>query len=287
MSCNSSVAWKGILKVNGNSLPFLSGDISNVTEVFQPQLIGWSNDAADRSPYNYALSKKYVQGTISSEVFSSGPYATSFTDLVKAAVKGTQVQLDFSPSGGTSFSLPDVGKCYVSSMELHGNNQGLVTGSFGIISSDADIDSGGTSSLQDEPVQDTDDSNPVPWYYSSFHISSSSSISNNITEWSISMNNNPDMIFGLDGDTGVAPVDIRLGTFGITGSFNYYNSSGSYPELVNGTTGTLDIGPITLKFPYLVFNNGGVPNQGGDSLVVAVVSFIGFGDSDNPAIYIS
>lgn len=288
MSCSEPIGFKGSLKINGSSLPYTSANISNTLELYSPNLIGYSKtDYTKRSQYNFVKSRSYVKGIISTEIFNSGTYGSAIADLITSAIQYKSIDVDFSSGGSTAISLPKDGVCYCSGFQLSGNNGGVSSANFSIIASDFDEGGSLVSSLQFESVGTTDDQNPVPWYFTNFSVSGSGDdgdINQYEMDWSLSFSSPEDLIYALNGET--SPVDIRLGSYIVNGSFSYLSPSGSYPTLSDGCTGTLDLSVLTLHFPYLVFTDQNAPTKDLNSVVVKTCNFTSFGYNSNPSIYI-
>jgi hypothetical protein len=237
--------------------------------VFKPNIIGWSLNAAHRSPYNYAIGSEYVEGSFTCEIFN-GSYS-SIGSLISACVNGTEVELSLSSGGGSSISVPGEGVCYVSSMTLNGSNGGIAKATFNILATDSDTGGAVGASLDYESVGTTEDNNPIPYYNTSFVMTDVDS--DMVTEWSLTFSNNPKMINVLNGDS--RPIAIRLGTTSLTGTVNYLTSSVSPIE--NGGTLSVDCGPRTLTCPHIVIVSDSKPSAGASQLVTRCLSFEGFG----------
>ncbi len=286
MSC-SGTGYAGSLKVNSASLPYLNCAVNRIMQVNKPVLIGWGIDSKYRSPYNYNIAQSFIKGQFSTEVFNSGSQGTAFTNLVRAAIEGTEVDIDFSPGGGSGISVPKDGKCYIDSMTVQGSSAGIITASFSFCAADAESNSSGSSSNSFESAGLTDDRNPVPWYYANISMQSSgddSQINNSAVSFSVTLANPADIIFALNGLT--TPVDIRLGTMQVAGSIGYFSSDADFNDLENGANLSIDVGPVNIKMPHLVFTNTGETNSGRNDPIVRNISFESFGFESQKAIYL-
>ena len=268
MACSGYIGWQGAASAGG-TLPFISGDIRRVTQLFKPNIIGWSNNPAFRSPYNYAKASSYVEGSFTCEIFG-GSYS-SIGSLISACVNGTEVNLSLSSGGGSGISIPGDGICYVSSMTLNGSNGGISKVTFNILATDADDGGAGSASLDYESEGITEDNNPIPYYNTSFVMTGVDS--DMVMEWSLTFSNNPRMINVLNGES--RPITIRLGTTSLTGTVSYLTSSVSAIE--DGGTLTVDCGPRTLTCPWIVVTGDSKPSNGQNQIVTRTLSFEGFG----------
>lgn len=289
MSCLSSIGYRGVLKFKGNTVPFTSVDVNTVSELFTPTLIGYGNSTY-RSPYNYTIARTFVTGNFNTEIYNTGSYGAAISALVNAAVEGTVLNsndIAYSPSGGSAISTPSQGKGYITGFNLTLNSGQISTISFNFVCSDYDNSSPGSASLVFENSSNIDNQNPVPWYYNNIVMSGSgddSNINNSCTSFTLSLNNNSENIFGLNGES--APTDIRLGTINVTGSLSYYDNSGNFNDLNKSASLSVDVGSVNLTMPHIVFTNTGSPNQSLNSLVLRTCSFMAFGFNEEKCISI-
>lgn len=300
MSCNKG-AYAGYMLVGSSVLPYLSASFSQRQDIVKSQPISNGSDSESRSAYNYSLGKKTVEGNFTVEVFGSGSaYGTAFATLVGLALSNAcngmasgdgGTSIEFCPAGGSSISIPGSGKAVITSMEIRGNNGGIVTASFGILSTDYSWGTGGSrsaASLTYESVGTTEDNSPLSYYNSSFAISSSgesSNILNYLTDWSISVNNNVEPIYTLCSDNERAAADLRLGQLVVTGNFSYWSSNGVFvAELQNGAGLVIDLSSVTLTAGKLVFTNQDLPVNDRNQAVARSIQFESMGDGENPAL---
>lgn len=311
MSCSGSVGYRGYIKLcNSYVLPFLSCDLTKVQEIL-PSASSHGGGAGQTNPiyrsrHNFALGRETVEGTVSTEIYGgTGGYASAWTEMLKRAIpSGTDdsnvcdgfdnsCPLVFCPGGTSEIVVPQTGrKALIASMEIRGNNGGVVQSTFRIISAGATWNDTGTAPavglLQYETVGNTDDSNPLPYWAANFSCTGSGEtgdIASKITDWSITINNNLQPVFTFDGNAYAS--DIVLGQQEVSGNLSYYSTTGSFVErLTNGAVITLSLGANTLNIPFTAWGRCPIPNSGPNSLVTRNCEFMGFAKQDGkPAIY--
>lgn len=273
MGCGLYAGWCSVASAGGGTLPFLSGSVNRIKAIYKPVTIGWGLDAKNRSPYNYAIGSDYVEANFTCEIFANA-YA-SIGALIKAGVNGTQINVSLASGGGSGVTIPGNGSAYVSSFTLNGNNSRISTVTFNLISTDATTGGGGGATLDFESAGLSEDSNPVSWYNTSFVMGGVAS--DMVMEWSVTFNNNPQMINVLNGQS--EPIAIRLGTSSFTGSVTYLTTSMN--KIDDGKTLTIDCGAATLTCPWLVITNDSQPASNPNQVVTRNLSFEGFGSNGN------
>lgn len=312
MTCPAA-GYQGYLLACSALLPYLSSDLIKVTNLIQsPSVHGGglgNTNPVFRSETNIAIGQQVVEGGVNVEVFGgTGNYATAFANILNRSI-GSQsdfatvcngfnssCKLIFSPGGLYELTIPAAaaaqGKGMVTQLDLKGNPGGNVGASFRLIGTGADTsqtnaNAPAASALAFEPVGNTDDSNPVPYYASNFTVTGSgeSSLADRIVDWNLTVNNSCVPIFAFDGKN--YAQDIVLGMQYVTGSFTYYSPTGAFVEpLTNGAVGTLTFGTITLTMPYLAFGRAGVPSPGPNNPTIRTVEFRALAaSSTSPAIY--
>ncbi len=297
-------------------MPFLSSQLSQLTVLNVSDAIhglgAGSTNPVGRSKINYAIGQQTVTGTVATEVYGgTGNFSSAFGTLFAAAVPTatdtsavcngftTSSPLIFSPGGGSEIVCPAAGaaqgKCVISSVEIRGNPGGNVQCSFSIMGAGADYNNLNTnapsaSNFSYEPVGNTDDNNPVPYYASSLTITGSgeANLTDRITDWNMTINNNPFPIFTFDGKN--YAVDIPIGVMDVSGSFSYYSSDGTFVNaLTHGAVLRATFGTITLNIPYVAFTSQPTPpSPGSNAAVIRTVAFCGLAASASlPAVYTS
>lgn len=310
-----AIGWKGYARVGSSGiLPYTSSDISEITELMPSEAIqgGGINAVHGIFPsrINYAIGRKMAQGRITGEVFGgTGSFATAFRALLERAIGATSSnnslretgftssnKLIFSPGGGIQVELPKSTaaqpKAVVSQFTLNGNNGGIVTFDANIIGTGADrtnspANAPAIGDLAYEPGGLTDDNNPVPYYASNFTVTGSgeASITDRITDWTITVNNNSNPIYAFNGDN--APADILQGKMVVTGSFTYYSPSGTFVEdLTHGATLSITFGTIILKSDHLGFGRAPIPAPNMNAPAERRVEFECFASASNASLFI-
>ncbi len=313
MACSGSSGYMGYLRACGAVLPYLSADLTKVTEILMSESIhggGVGNvDPVFNSEINFSIGRVIAEGSVTAEVFGgSGNYATAFRNMLERAIPtatsmadvcdgfNTGCKLVFSPGGGSEISLPGTvgatAKALISSMELRGNPGGNVQSTFSIVSAGADYSVVATaapvvSDLAFESAGLSDDSNPVPYYASDFTVTGSgeSSLSDRIMDWNITVNNNPTPIYTFNGTN--TAIDIILGMRQVSGTFSYYAPDGQFVEnLTHGATCTITFGSTTIHLPFMVFDRSPIPSPGANAPCVRQVNFRSVAAGANlPSIY--
>lgn len=299
-ACSGSAGYQGYLILGSNILPYLSSDLAEVTELIMSQSIhggGVSNiNPVFRSMINYSIGKKRAAGTVNTEVFAgTGSYANAWISIMQRAIPSATDQslvcqgfdasvtpLIFSPGGGSEIKCPAAaaanGKCIVASLELNGNNGGNVLSNFSVLSAGSDYNTTNANKptagqLAFESPGLTDDSNPVPWYSSNFTVTGAGeTLTDNIIDWKISVNNNPIEVFAFDGNN--FAQDIIIGMQVVTGSFSYYAANGVFTRnLTHGAVGQITFGTTTINMPFMAFNASPVPSPGPNAITIRNVTF--------------
>lgn len=317
-SCEGSAGYKGYLTACGKLLPYLTAELTKVTEILPSGSVhgaGNSTNPVFRSQHNFALGRTTVEGSISCEVFAgSGEYAVAFTNMLQRAIPSasddslvcdgfsTSCKLILSPGGGSEIVLPDITasnpKALIKSLELRGNNGGIVGATFGIVSAGATYNEAAantptTANLSFEPVQAADDSNPLPYWASTFsptgtgETNITTTLADQITDWTITINNNTIPVYTFNGEQ--FAQDIVLGQLQVSGTFKYYSPNGKFVEkLSNGAAITMTFGSTTITLPYIAFGACPIPGPGPQNLTERSVNFTGFAKSASlPSIYYS
>lgn len=314
-ACQSSVGYRGYARLCGLVLPYLRADLTERIEIIPSASIhgggvGASQSPIFRSQHNFSIGKKITDGSLTVEVFGgTGNYASAFTELLKRAIPTSSSDADvcggfdtvcpliFSPGGGTELVLPssDAAQAValITNFEMRGNPGGNVECTARVISSGNDFNTTGAnqpsvSDLAFETAGFTDDSNPVPFYASSFTVTGSgeTGLTDRIMDWGITVNNNCTPIYTFNGEN--FPQNIALGMMEVTGTFSYYSSDGAFVErLTHGATLSISFGSHTLHVPFMAFGPSPIPSPGPNAPTVRNVEFRGFATSAAPAIYFS
>jgi hypothetical protein len=318
MACTGSAGYQGYLRACNKVLPYLNADLTKVTELYMSNTIhggGSGNiNPVFRSQHNFAQGRITVEGSVTTEVFGgTGNYATAFLNVLSRAIPtatddtnvcngfDSTCKLIFSPGGGSEIVLPDplasTGKALIQSLELRGNNGGNVQATFRIISAGATYNETAANTpaaselaFETDP-QTTDDSNPIPYWASTFapvdtgETNVTTTLADQITDWSITINNNPTPIYTFNGEQ--FAQDIVLGMLNVTGTFSYYSPNGKFVEkFTHGANLTITFGSITLTIPYMAFGASPIPSPGPNSATIRNVTFTGLArSSSEPAIY--
>ncbi len=280
MSCQFSAGYQGYLRVGASKyvMPFLSSQLSQLTVLNVSDAIhglgAGSTNPVGRSKINYAIGQQTVTGTVATEVYGgTGNFSSAFGTLFAAAVPTatdtsavcngftTSSPLIFSPGGGAGADYNNL-----------------------------NTNAPSASNFSYEPVGNTDDNNPVPYYASSLTITGSgeANLTDRITDWNMTINNNPFPIFTFDGKN--YAVDIPIGVMDVSGSFSYYSSDGTFVNaLTHGAVLRATFGTITLNIPYVAFTSQPTPpSPGSNAAVIRTVAFCGLAASASlPAVYTS
>lgn len=313
MSCSGSAGYQGYLLTCGRVLPYLTSDLTKVKEILPSQSIHGGGVSQTnpifRSPHNFAQGRIIVEGSVSTEIFGgTGNYATAWLDMFKRAVPSqtddsfvcdgfdSACRLIFSPGGGSEIVVPAAaaaqGKALIASVELRGNNGGVVQSTFRIIGAGADYNNSNSnkpsaSALQFETAGSSDDSNPIPYWASNFSptgTGESGTLADRITDWNLTISNNPVPIYTFNGEQ--FPQDIILGMQQVSGSFSYYSADGTFVEdLTHGAVITITFGTITVTVPFVGFGRCPIPSPGPNNPTIRTVEFLGFAKSGSPACY--
>lgn len=312
MGCTQGVGYQGYLTCNGKMLPFLTGNITERVEINASQSVhgigAGSVNPVSRDQHNFSIGRKIIDGDVAVEVFGgSGNYSQAFQEMLKRTIGSSATDMSdvcngftvaapliFSPAGGSELFLPSTSasqpKALIQGCDLRANPGGNVGATFKIISAGADWanpasgspgpNAPTSSAWSFETPGTTDDSNPIPYYASNFNCTGSgeSSLAARILDWSISINNNAQPLYAINGVN--SPADIFLGTRVVTGTFSYYSTDGIFVEtLSHGAVITLTFGSITLTLPFVAFGPSPVPSPGPNQIVVRNVEFTAFAKS--------
>lgn len=316
MSCPGGTGYQGYLLVCDKVLPYLTADITEVTEILPSASIhgggGGVVNPVYRDQHNFAIGRKIVEGSVSCEVFGgTGNYAVAFGHMLDRAIGADSTdmtdvcngfdltcKLIFSPAGGHEILLPSASaaqpKALIQSLELRGNNGGVVQATFRVISAGADynataVSAPASSQLAFETAGSSDDNNPIPYYASNFTVVGSGetglSTGEVITDWNISINNNISPYYTFNGEN--FPQDIILGQRVVTGSFSYYRPDGIFlRNFTHGASITVTFGSLTLTIPFAAFGRSPIPATGPNAVVTRQVEFSGYAKSaTEPSIY--
>lgn len=313
--CSGSAGFMGYARVCGKVLPYLSADLTKVTEILMSDSIhggGVGNtDPVFNSQINFSIGRVIAEGSVTVEVFAgTGNYGAAFTNMLQRSIPSSSdmtnicngfnsaCKLVFSPGGGSEITLPGsvgaVAKAMVSSMELRGNPGGNVQATFSITSAGADFSVTPTlapavSDLAFESIGLSDDSNPVPYYASDFTVTGSgeATLTDRIMDWNITVNNNPTPIYTFNGTN--SALDIILGMRQVSGTFTYYAPNGQFVEnLTHGATATINFGTTVIHLPFLVFDRCPIPSPGPNAPCTRQVNFRGVAAGAGlPSIYYS
>lgn len=305
MGCCGLSGVCGTLLFAGNTVPFTGGSINIRTQLNPSEGINYGKNPEDRSIYNYSRGKTVVEGNFTIEVFGSGGYAAAFSALLRHLLNppcagldgnsgsGSSGSLQFSPNGGTEIDIPGSdGQAVISSMTLNGNPGGVVSASFGFLSTTYKMFDGGlTPTWQFETVGPNDDSNPLPYYAASLVFAGAggdtSFMNNYLIDWSLSVNTNPTPIYTFCDDTATTANKILLGTLKPTGNIKYVNPAGAYSsKLKDGASLAITLGTTTIRFPHIAFINDSLPNSGNNAVVARTVDWEGFGSDGRASVYI-
>lgn len=310
-----SIGWRGFALIGDTSriLPLTGSDLTQKLELYMSEAIHGGGigtvDGRFHSRINVAQGRRVVDGTISGEVFTgTGGAADAFVELLKRTIgessSDTSLRDDgfdaatpiiISPGGGSTFSHPDSGqgsqaKAVVQNMTINGNNGGIVNFSAGIFSAGREEFTGtlpDITSYSFEPAGTTaDDSNPQPYWKATFAITGSgeTDISDRITDWSFTVNNNTQPVYTFN-DSQFA-FDVLQGLMEVSGTFSYYSSDGTFvDELLQGSEVVISLGGETLCIPYLAIAEAPIPLPGLNAPTVRNVNFTGLASSSRASIF--
>lgn len=294
--CRSSMGWKGFARLGGPSgpvLPYTKEDLAERINLISSQGIHGGGVGSANGVYgsviNIAIGQAEYQGTISGEVFGgTGGFSAAFSMLLSKAIGASSADhtaricgflpataIILSPGGGATFQFPnDVttnAKACVSTFALKGNPGNIVSydatimsAGFKILSSSSAVDIPATSEFSYEPVSNSDDDNPVPYYASNFTVLGSGEVNVNqrITDWSITVNNNTYTLYTFNGSN--QPTDILQGIMEVNATMQIYSADGSFAfPLTNGATLSLTLGTNNIKSDYIAFSKSPVTSSGG------------------------
>ena len=313
-----SLGWRGYCRIGtaGYVLPLRNARLSEEIQILPSDSIHGGGvgtvDGRYASQHNYAIGQARYEGDLSGEVFAgTGNYALAFRQLLNRAMGAAPTdisarddgfdattQLVLSPGGGSEWLFPSssggsVAKCVVNTMNLSARNDGVVEFSANLMSAGADFNLAATnaptvSDFAYEPGGPTDDSNPLPYYASAFTVTGSgeTGMSERITAWNVTINNNSTPIFTFDGNNFAS--DVLQGIMEVSGSFTYYSPTGTFVRnLTHGAAATITFGASTITMPHLAFGPYPVPMPGVNDPTVREVTFRGFATTSYPSIYIS
>lgn len=297
-ACRSSMGWKGYARVGGTGgpvLPYTSEDLAERINLYSSQSIHGGGvgaiDGVFGSVVNIAIGHAEYQGSIKGEVFAGGGgFTNAFIQLISRAIGASSgdhtlricgflpsTGLILSPGGGSTFQFPnDNGagqtnrKACVSRFTINGNPKAIIDYDCEIISAGFKPLATGTgvattSEFSYEPVSNTDDDNPVPYYNAVWDVQGSGEgdVKNKTTKFTLTVNNNTYTLYTFNGSN--QPTDVLQGIMEVSGSFQIYSPDGAFAfPLTNGATLALGLGPsINLGSNYMAFSRAPVTSSGG------------------------
>lgn len=298
-ACRSSMGWKGYARVGGAGgpvLPYVSEDLAERINLYTSQSIHGGGVGTINGVYgsvvNIAIGHAEYQGSIRGEVFGgTGGFSNAFLQLLQRAVGASSADhtlricgflpatgLILSPGGGATFQFPNDNsggqtnrKACVSRFTINGNPKTIVdydceitSAGFKILSASSPVNPALTSEFSYEPVSNTDDDNPVPYYASQWDVQNSgeTNVEERTTKWTMTVNNNTYTLYTFNGSN--QPTDVLQGMMEATGSFQIYSPDGAFAfPLTNGATLSLTLGSHQLASSYLAFSRAPVTSSGG------------------------
>ena len=126
---------------------------------------------------------------------------------------------------------------------------------------------------------------PVPAYKMAVNavIGSTNIPSSAITEFEISVNNNPFVLFTLDGDE--VPSDIQLGLMDVTGSYTYYSAGiATAPASKAGGSMTIVGGGLNFSIPNMIYTDDGNDLSGPNGKPLRRMRFTAMGNATTPPV---
>jgi len=313
-----SLGWRGYCRIgtSGDVLPLTGARLAENIDIIPSNSIHGGGvgtiDGRFASQHNYAIGQAQYNGELSGEVFAgTGSYADAFFAILNRAMGSaptdnslrddgfdSTTQLVLSPGGGSEWLFPSssgasAAKAVVSNMNLSARVGGNVEFSASIVSAGADFNASASNApavtdFAYEPGGTTDDSNPLPYYSSAFTVTGSgeTNMSERITSWNITINNNSVPIFTFDGNNYAS--DVLQGIMEVTGSFTYYSPDGTFVRnLTHGASATITFGSTTINMPHMAFGPYPVPMPGVNSPTEREVTFRCVASSSYPSIYLS
>jgi hypothetical protein len=310
-----SLGYRGYARVTGTKyvLPLTGARLSEEISINESRSIHGGGvgtvDGRFASLHNYAVGQARYEGELNGEVFAgTGNYANAFSAVLTRAIGASPTDISardagfnttepiiLSPGGGSEWVFPKStgtnAKAVIGSMNLSARVGGNVEFSASVVSCGADFNSSATNApavtdFAYEPGGTTDDSNPLPYYASAFTVTGSgeTGMTERITSWQISINNNPVPIFTFDGNNYAS--DVLLGLMEVSGSFEYYSPDGVFVRnLTHGASATITFGSRTITMPHLAFGPYPVPLPGPNDPTIRTVNFKCFASASYPSIY--
>jgi len=315
-----AVGYKGYARIGtaGPVLPYRSAGITEAIAINPAEDIHGGGigqlDGRYHSEHNFAISQAVYTGDLAGDVYgdSSAGYGLAFLEVLKRAMGASAsdislrdtgfdstTQLVLSPGGSVEYRMPGTGglaseKAIITTFALNGNLGGNVQFTAGMIATGMDADDSGSpnaptvANFSFETAGVVDDSDPLPYYASSFTIGGDDGegfdISDRVTAWTLNIDNRSSPIFVFNGNN--TAVDVIQGRMIVTGTFSYYSPDGSFVRyLKHGATLTISLGDITLNLPFLAFGPYPVPTPGPDDPVVRNVTFRAVATGSYPSIY--
>lgn len=299
-ACRSSMGWKGFARVGGSAgpvLPYTSEDLAERINLYSSQSIHGGGVGAINGVYgsvvNIAIGHAEYQGSIRGEVFAGGGgFTNAFIQLIQRAIGASSADhtlricgflpstgLILSPGGGATFQFPNDNagsqtnrKACVSRFTINGNPKSIIdydceiiSAGFKVLNASDAVFPALPSEFSYEPVSNTDDDNPVPYYAAEWDVQGSGEgdVQNKTTKFTLTVNNNTYTLYTFNGSN--QPTDVLQGIMEVTGSFQIYSPDGAFAfPLTNGATLNLNLGSsISIGSDYMAFSRAPVTSSGG------------------------
>jgi len=291
VSCYAA-GYTGYAKIDGSTLPFLSGEVSESVGIITVPNIGTRTSRYFR---NFTLGKRTYKCNLSFVLFKS--YASAVKNLLAKATSYCAFGnggggIEFSPAGNTTYRIPgDSGSAVVANLSLSSSAGEPIQGSVSVDATSWSEIPASNGSLVFETAGLNDDNNFLPWYDVSLVISDfeDSNLVNNYTDsWSLTLQNEIFPLFTLC-NTGSAGTGLnsssadklqartakalRYGMMTVTGELKYWSPTGDFKNPTDGASITLDFGSFNVVLHNLVFTNDSVPNTGANAPVLKTLQF--------------
>lgn len=276
-----AMQYQGSVRYNSNVI-FVTGAQANLArQPIVPDIVwgsGWR--------VNFATGHFNPTFSISFPWFAA--YATSgfLANCVEENAGGTGARNTFRVAelfnGGVHVTYPNV-KCGSLSFSANAMGNDAVQCQASFLGKD-DITLNTTDPGPGTPPTNNPLTTPVPAYQMTVSpVVGATAISSSIvTEFDLSINNNPFSLFTLNGSE--VPSDIQLGLLDVEGSFTYYSAGlGSAPE---AKTGSISItgGGIAFTIPSLIYTDDGNDITGPNNKPMRRLRFRAMGTASTPPI---
>jgi hypothetical protein len=302
-----SLGYKGFCKLNTNLIPFTREGLTIRPQTLRDEGIhGGGAAGADARYYSEHLAATgpiFFDGDFDTYMYDgAGAYRTAVQALIAAAIdQGTResgLAIIINPGTTKAWEYPGTdavceNKAIVNTLRISGSAEDYLRVSANIMATTRK--DGGSAPGAATYVYETagelltgGDFNPCPYFGASLTVGSTGdTLTNKITEWELSVNNNAVRIVTFDGTR--YAHDIGMGMMLVEGSVTYYGPAGAFTaggSMTHGGSFTIALNSgYTLICPFLQLTEVGIEGAGPNEIIKRTLNFFSLSDGTNASIY--